>query len=394
MRESVVAVSAGVGLALLLVGGLVMSIVKYTRAPNVEERPLAIPTTADLYPAARPFTKPEKCGLDDATLAKLVPGATGDLDETGCLFMIPLRTSDELGVDGSLRVVFTAGSLADAMDHYDLVTDQGRHSRHAVEGTWQPVIGLGHEAMIRYETDRTSGEASLHFRSGAVSTKVEYQMTRLKGDVEEPLGEKPTMNGALEAASEVAAAIGAKVDDPAVGARSGRPEPALTAPDPCKLVGEAALRAAGVDPASRSVMGGRMRGVTEGCSWHSVSADRYSSAGVSITSYPNGRHRDGAAEADGQFIHYYHEWRNASAAFYALRGPGRKAMADYRIDTNAPHLGKLGAARVVFTVRNLMVSVHYSGNADGKPLSEAATLKPAHAIAEAVAGKLPARVPG
>ncbi|MFB4274376.1 hypothetical protein ACBJ59_03700 [Nonomuraea sp. MTCD27] len=388
-RGSFLSAVAAVVLALLLVLGLVTSIQRYVAGPDRKDDGsdgggvmLALPTTADLYPArTRPFTRPKHCGLDRATLRTLAPGATEIQRKTGCSFLI--RPTAVPGLQGVLRVNFRAGTLPEAMRRYDLATSQG--TTGLAGDTWRRVTGLGDEAMVRYRDDiGVSGQAELHFRAGTVTAEVLYRIARDTGQKVQSVPERPTVNGAIRISAKAAAAIGAEVTRPTRAAAARRGEPARQAPDPCGLAGDEALRAAGLDPAPRRGAGAGERG----CSWSSAEGGR--SLLVRVTSFPGTRHRNGAAEADRAFVRLYHDTRKAARVFHALRGPGERAMAGYRADAEMPGAkGTAGEGKVTFRSGGLLVEVTYAGTSGGRPLTEAAALNPAHAIAEAAAAALP-----
>ncbi|MEU6718943.1 hypothetical protein ABZ897_46390 [Nonomuraea sp. NPDC046802] len=387
-RGRVVVVVLAGALALLIAVGLTLSVQRFlTTKLDTGGAVVTLPTVADHYPeqAAKPFAKPEQCGLDDATIRRLAPDAMEDDTELGCSFEIGIRSGS--GLQGGLRVTFTTGAVVEVMRSYDLKT--GQFMANQPDSFWQTVTGLGDEAVVGYSTLGHTGRAELHFRSGAVAVNVKYNIARSEGYDEAPLGKGPTVDGALQAAAEVAAAIGAKVDNPAIGVPENQAEPGLPAPDPCKVLDEANLRAAGVDPA----LVGPAAGVTlpgvpiKGCSWASTQGER--SLRLYVTSFSAGRHRGGSAEAEREFARVYQSARKSSSTFYALRGPGEKAMAGYALEAGGSERGTAGRGEVVFTMRNLVVQVSYEGMADGGPLAEALALQPAYAVAKSVAARLP-----
>ncbi|WP_188193358.1 hypothetical protein [Nonomuraea sp. SYSU D8015] len=384
VRNPVVVVSMDVALALLLVTGLVMSIDRYVSRPApgaspaaAEAEALAIPTTADLYPPRTARSFPRRCGLDAATLRRLAPAATEVSGKTGCSFTITPGSAGS-GLRGVLRVSLKAGTLADAMKSYDLATGQGP-ARPSGRSGWQRVTGLGEEAAVRY----SDGRAELRFRSGTVTAAVLYRITRVKGADARPLARRPAVNGVLRAGARAASAIGAEVEGPKVATPASGTADALPTPDPCELVGEAALRAAGVVPSSRrsSKAVAPHGNPTQGCRWASGAAEN-TTLRVSVSSFPESRLRSGAAAASREFAELYHDKRTSVAAFHALRSPGEKAMATYQDGDG------VGRGEVMFTVRNVMITVSLQHPAGG-PHVQAAALNRAHAVAEAAATALP-----
>lgn len=387
MRNPIGGVAFGVALALLLATGLVMSIVRYVRGPvaaaprPAPERPLALPTTADHYPvqAGGSFTVPYRCGLDLATLSRLVPLPRQEPAESGCLVATGSAAASERS--GTLRVRFEPGTLDEAMRSYDLATRQSGGQPSG--GNWQRVTGLGDEALLHYSA--ASGRVQVHFRSGPVATAITYRMVWKRDARSEPLARRPAVNAVLQAASKVAVAIGATVNRPAVATSAPAAEPVLDVADPCALVGEAVLRAAGVDPALRQDAAGVAATTvpTRGCAWNSA-GNPARQVRLLVTSFPAGPHRGGAAQAEREFVRTYHAWRKEEHTFHALSAPGEKAMAGYTSEQAG-----LGTGTVEFKVRNLTVQVTCSGSDGGRPLSEAAALNTAHAVAVAAADTLP-----
>jgi hypothetical protein len=389
---AVLAIALGVGAALLIGRGGV-------------DGPLDIPRIADPYPTPPRFTMPENCGVRSATLDEVMPHhELANRMENGCYFRTDRIRKNAR--HGSATITFTVGSplnkgkvsVADAMSTFDSTT--GRNDPGSDGTAWQNVIGLGDEAAVRYDDNYDHTEVVV--RVQAVTAEITYVIRRAVGSESVPLDEKPSIDGALAIAGDVARALGGKVESPAVGSKPGS-SPALTAPDACDLITPATLqrldrKATPSKGDSSGILSALSEADEDRCYWQEGAGSRtdQTSLSVVVKTFTDGAQGSGEEKAARYFLKTYHEAREggidsypvARRNFHPLSAPGEQAMAYYSVGSPLPQLPKMAEGVVVFRIRNLVVEVSYDGVSGGEPLSEAVVLNRAYLGAKDAAAAL------
>ncbi|MFG2071279.1 hypothetical protein [Nonomuraea maritima] len=336
---------------------------------------------ADPYPTPVALTRiPKDCGLQPGTLAELVPKArANDLadamdgpDVHGCSYASAIPTSEWgyqrlllgqlLVTVQSKRNEFDKPSAAEAVTQMSLErTDRNR--------SWQEVTGLGDEALVEYDEISSGGEVKV--RHSAVLINVSYSGRVIpKGSgalySKDELDEKPAVEGALRAARDVAAAIGAKVADVRVGPPPDKSASVSGQRDACTLVTDATLRRLSVSAAPNpiavsSVAVGAVGGT---CLWHG-SPRLEIDTGV----LPDTVDAGSAAAAHRGYLDRYHHVREGSGIdtldrpslrFRTLSGLGDESFVySYTAHSKWTAGGAQQCGAIFFRLRNALTEITY-----------------------------------
>ncbi|MBG0829203.1 hypothetical protein HS041_15645 [Planomonospora sp. ID67723] len=344
----------------------------------------------DPYPPANTLTEvPEDCGLRPGTLADLVPKAAknrnpGPESVDGLVMTCGFSSDVSLSeivyqnlATGSLTVTFQSHVNAFEKPSVSQAISIMSVSREDGNAAWQEVTGLGDEAVAQYDDLARGGEVL--FRHGAVLITVRYS-GRTAPDITEEnagqfslyrgkeIGEKPAVDGALRAAREVAASVGAEVGDVAMGVPPERGSPLAPRPA-CSLVTPAvlerlALRSA-PEPVDTSLVSTEAKGGT--CLWNGDPRLEID------TGVLTGTVREGASlAAHHAYLDRYHGTRDGdqvdvvdkpTGRFRTLTGLGDEAFVfSYKAYSAPDPVGTRQCAEIFFRLRNTLTEISLCGN--------------------------------
>ncbi|QFG23546.1 hypothetical protein [Actinomadura sp. WMMB 499] len=357
-----------------------------TPKPGSLER-LPDPPSGPEHVAAGPVagTVPAGCAVSAATIERLVPrprlrddGGGGTCEWSSDGGERRLRLTVEVNL-ASGRTVAGYPELS-----------PGRSPVSAAMASFAPkwtdaparvVTGLGEEAFAQFAP---SQGALVVARSGNAEVAVRYHESFT------PLPEEEARSGALAAAAEVLAGLGAPAS--AALAPAPRATPARTIPDPCASVSGVTLNrlVQGDDVVGTSARVNAVA-VTEadaeqrGCNW--MSEEHRLRAGVTVL--PGTKLFDGTRQAVREYAVRYLDARaeetlsvHDEKRFHPVTGLGDEAFA--------VHVPGVVPATIVFRDGNLLAGVTYTEADERRPLDGRLALRGAYAaaqdLAEAVSG--------
>ncbi|GAA1822550.1 hypothetical protein [Actinomadura chokoriensis] len=351
------------------------------RLPDPPAGPDRVPagTIVDAYP--------ERCGISAATLARLVPGARTARDggQGTCTWS---SQKDDRKSERHLSVGFTlfpGSALRPGMPQ------TGRAPVAAAMKSLGPkwsnvpgraVTGLGDEAFM--QVSPATG-ATVVMRVGNANVSVQYRSLFW------PIPEATARDGAFAAASEVAAALGARTPARPAVAPAPQPTPARKVPDLCAAVSERTRQrlvegdSVTGEPASRGGALAIKDAKVGNCSWTSTDRELAVSAAV----VPGSGLFDGALLATREYVMRHDDARAEKTLsvhdekyFRAVTGLGDQAFA-IQVPEVIP-------GEVVFRDGNVLVRVTYEAADERHPLSRKHAVRGAYAAAQEVAQALAA----
>lgn len=328
------------------------------------------PTRPDPVPRERLITRfPAACGVSTATINALVPRAesmhTSDFGDCEWYSRHPGDVR-ERRLDVTVKIwPATAGdtsavSIGPRIAYVKTTPISNALSAFGQTAARQTVLGLGEEAFA------DSRRTVVDFRVANAVVTVGYQDSGLLAK------KKSALDGALRAAADTAKSLGTSA-----GPRLGSTAPASTTrhlPDPCATV-PAGLR-------TRLVKGATAMPDTNSCTWTSERR----TLKVTLLSEPDSAPGGAVRAAIRDYLQRHYDARAEQPVsahdrkyFHALTGPGDQAFASW-VENGTP-------GRVVFRVRNVVVEVGYTGDAD-HPLTKDQAVNGAYAAAIDVARAL------
>ncbi|MFB4311167.1 hypothetical protein [Actinomadura sp. GTD37] len=374
--------------AAVVVFVLSIVLVKALPSPGSLDRmpdPPAGPDRVPAGPVAEAY--PEGCGLSAAALDRLVPGARTGKDgrEGTCTWS---SRSDDRKSERYLSIGFT---LFPGTALRPGAPQTGRAPVAAAMAALGPkwsdvpgraVTGLGDEALMQVSP---STGATIVTRVGNANVSVQYR------SLFRPLPEETARDGALAAASDVVARLGARTPaHPAIAPAPG-PTPARTIPDLCAAVSERTRQrlvegdSATVRSASRGGALAIEDAQVRNCSW--ASKDRELEVSAAIV--PGSALFDGARLATREYMVRHDDARAEETLsvrdrkfFRAVTGLGDQAFA-VQVPGVVP-------GEVVFRDGNVLVRVTYGATDEREPLSGKHAVRGAYAAAQEVAQALAA----
>lgn len=404
----------GAGLAAIMLAAGVAAVTSAGGSGSEPEPIAATPLKHDPVPNRRITTHmPRRCGVSEKTIRELTP--EGALEHAGESQTCAWSSRTDGGRTRRLEVGFVldgrssaTGMAPDATPVSSAIKAFGTELDQRGWGAPKVITGLGDAAVAQYAHSPQGGKIAFRFTNAVVTVTYMGRQARDVSDTMIP--EKVALDGALTAATDVAAALGAPTRSTlTISTPKARP-PALAKPgDPCDLVPgkltDDLLKPTGTPSPSgeRSDAPDLEEISPKMCTWRRHGPRILQ---VSVEHFPDSTPGAGARQAERAYLKEHVEARghrpisdHDERYFTALKGPGDQAFASY-LEKSAPMTFDpmnegLSPGRVVFRIRNVLVDVKYASAGAGhdedageEPLTRNEAVNGAYEVAAHIAEEL------